>query len=156
MDFDEHLEKGHQPDIAHTRSSGRRFAGLLIVALLLLVVVAGAHIVAVGEFAASATPGPVGQRLAQARLAATIEPWQTLFRWRVVTLQALDLFDRKQVDSAYFLLLPYTTVVRGDAFFRQVYQEMLAVKAPLDSRKAHVQHALEGPGGILSEKNVQR
>jgi len=44
--------------------------------------------------------------------------------------------------------------VGGDPVYTSVYRQVVAAKAPLDARKAHLQHAREQTGGVLPEKDV--
>lgn len=113
------------------------------------------HLTAISAFDSTAGPDPTAQRLASARFAATLEPWNVRFGWRVVSLQGLQLFQQGETDAAYWLLLPYSRVVRGDPVFHSIYQQVVSVKTVVDSRKAHVQHGLEGTGGVLPEEDVQ-
>ena len=97
---------------------------------------------------------PTASRLASARLASALEPWNARFTWRVVTLRAMQLLEAGQVDPAFWLLLPYSQVVRGDPVYTSVYRQVVAAKTPLDARKAHQQHAREQTGGVLPESDV--
>ena len=132
---------------------GRRIAASALAVVAVLAV--ATHLFALWEYDRGAQPGPVSARLTSARLASSIEPWNQGFAVRVVTLQALLLFDNNEIDPAYFLLLPYSPVVRGDPFFKQVYQGILTVKWPIDSRKAHVQHGHETSTGALPPGGYQ-
>jgi hypothetical protein len=125
----------------------------LTVATLALLAVAW-HAIALGAYASTDSAAPVADRLVGARIAATLEPWKATFRWRLVTLEGLQLFRRGWIDSAFWLLEPYSQVVRGDPLYRSVYQEVVSAKTPLDARKAHVQHSREQTGGVLLEKDV--
>jgi hypothetical protein len=133
----------------------RRRAVVLAMAVVALAI-AGAvwHVVALGAYDSTDSAAPVASRLSSARLAAALEPWDASFTWRVVTLEGLQLFQRGRIDSAFWLLEPYSQTVRGDPVYHSVYQEVVAAKTPLDARKAHVQHSREGTGGVLLEKDV--
>jgi len=121
---------------------------------MLAVVAITWHLAALSAYRATGSTAPTSSRLASARVAARLEPWNTRFAWRVVTLRGLVLFEAGQVDAAFWLLQPYAQTVRGDEMYRSVYQQVVSVKAPLDARKAHVQHAREQTGGVLLEKDV--
>lgn len=142
-----------------SKPEGGGRGGLLARVLVVVVVVAALagtyHAVALAAFARTFPGASTADRLAAAQLAEHMEPWDARFQWRVVTLVALQRFEQGQVDAAYFLLLPLSTVVRGDDVYRSVYREIGAVKGPIDSRKAHVQHGHEQVGGILLEPDVQ-
>lgn len=133
----------------------RRPAVVLALALAALAILAVAwHAVALGEYGSTDSAAPLADRLVAARIANTLEPWNAPFAWRLVTLRGLQLFRQGKIDGAFWLLEPYSQVVRGDALYRSVYQEVVSAKTPLDARKAHVQHSREQTGGLLLEKDV--
>jgi len=134
----------------------RRAVVLGLAAVMLAVVAIAWHVTAITAYRATEAQAPTSSRLSSARLAATLEPWDVRFKWRVVTLEAQQLFESGQVDAAFFLLLPYSQVVRGDEVYRSVYQQVVAAKTPLDARKAHQQHAREQAGGALRPEDVFR
>jgi hypothetical protein len=103
------------------------------------------HVVALEAYTAAGRPyDRTADRLAAAQLAATLEPWSARFAWRTIALRGLTLFEAGKVDTAYFLVEPYSLAVHGtDATFVAIYHEILAVKGPLDSGKAHVAHGLD-------------
>lgn len=133
----------------------RRPAVVLALAVATLAILAVAwHAVALGAYASTDSAAPLADRLAAARIAATLEPWNATFTWRVATLQGLQLFRQGKIDGAFWLLEPYSQIVRGDPLYRSVYQEVVSTKTPLDARKAHVQHSREQTSGLLLEKDV--
>lgn len=136
----------------HRGGRRSRLAALVVGGLLLAAL--GYHAAALTAYEAAAEPGRASARLAHARAAATLEPWDRRFAWRVVTLEGLALLEAGRVDDAYRLLEPLSQVVRDDALYRAVYQEVVAFKTPLDARKAHLQHAREQKGGFLREQDV--
>jgi hypothetical protein len=114
------------------------------------------HVVALEAYAAAGRPyDPTASRLASAQLASTLEPWSARFAWRAIALRALDTLEKGDVDGAYWLVDPYIAIVHGtDATFIAIYQQILAIKTPIDSGKAHVAHGLDpynnfstGPSG---------
>lgn len=123
--------------------------------LFLVVVAAGLHLYAVSlDGKARSFKYPVATRATAASLAARIEPWNTRFAVTRSVVEAQDLLGKGRVDDAYFLLLPLSRTVRGDDLFRQTYQQVVAQKWVLDSRKAHVQHGREKKGGALDPDDV--
>jgi hypothetical protein len=124
--------------------------GLFLIALL----GATTHVIAVSSEQESRSASSPDTRLAAARRAAAIEPWNPAFDARVVTLEAEGLLAAGKVDEAYRLIEPYSRTVRGDADFRRVYQAVIKAKIPLDSRKAHLQHAREQANGYLAPEDV--
>lgn len=132
------------PDATSDRRHTRRGVILALSAAALVLIALVWHVTAVSAYASSASPtAPTATRLGFAELAQRLEPWDVRFTWRVVTLKALALFEQGKIDPAFRVLDPYSAIVRGDPLFRQVYQDVLAVKWPLDSSKAHVAHGLD-------------
>lgn len=122
----------------------RRGVILALAAAALIMIALVWHVTAVSAYTSSASPTTsTATRLGFAQLAQRLEPWDVRFTWRVVTLKALALFQQGKIDPAFRVLDPYSAIVRGDPLFRQVYQDVLAVKWPLDSSKAHVAHGLD-------------
>lgn len=138
-------------------SENRRRPAVVIglAAAVLALVAAAWHVTALAAYSRTAGSAPLPSRLASAELAARLEPWDARFGWRVTTLRAQQLLDAGKIDPAFWLLQPLAQTVRGDALYRSVYQEAVRLKTPLDSRKAHVQHAKEKAGGVLLEQDVQ-
>jgi hypothetical protein len=126
----------------------RRGVGPSAVAIAVLALALAAslwHMIALEAYVAAGRPyDPTPDRLAAAELATTLEPWSQRFAWRAIALRGLTLFEAGKVDTAYFLVEPYSLAVHGtDATFLDVYHRILAVKGPLDSGKAHVAHGLD-------------
>ena len=99
---------------------------------------------------------PLPARSQDAATAHLLEPSNERIVVTAAIVEAQRLLAAKRVDDAYALLLPYTTVVRGDELFRTTYQSVLEAKWPLDARKAHQQHAKEDAGGSLDPEDVFR
>ncbi len=112
------------------------------------------HLTALAAYRATAHGGSTASRLASARLASALEPWNARFAWRAITLRGMQLLEEGRADAAFWLLEPYSQIVRGDPVYTAVYREAVDLKAPLDARKAHQQHAREQTGGVLLEKDV--
>jgi hypothetical protein len=127
---------------------------MAVLALVLLLAAGAWHLTALSAYRATEHGGTTASRLASARLASALEPWNVRFAWRVVTLRGMQLLEAGQVDAAFWLLLPYTQIVRDDPVYTSVYRQAVALKTPLDARKAHQQHAREQTGGVLLEKDV--
>jgi hypothetical protein len=144
----------HTP-VADAAARRRLTVVLAFAAVIIAAAATAGHLTAVSAYDRTADGGTVQERLASAQLASRLEPWNARFEWRVIALQGLQLLQEGRVDSAFWLLEPYSLIVRGDPVYRSIYQQVVAIKAPLDSRKAHVQHAREQTGGVLLEKDVQ-
>lgn len=137
------------------RPRRRRYILIGAIVVALAIAFAAVNAAATSAYDEAARPGLVASRLASARLAARLEPWNGRFEWRVVTLEALQLLEQGRIDQAFWLLEPYSQIVRDDPFYTRTYQRIVSIKTPLDARKAHVQHAKEQTGGVLLEKDVQ-
>lgn len=142
---------------ARTASGRSRPAVVFAVSATTLAFIAFAwHLSALALHGSTVGSRPLDDRIAAAQAASRIEPWNAHFEWRVVTLKAERLLDADEIDDAFWLLQPLSQEVRGDALYRAVYQRAVRLKAPLDSRKAHVQHGKEKEGGVLDPEDVQR
>lgn len=140
-----------------TAARGTRRKALRLTALalgVLLIAAVAYHAGALAALRRSSDAGPTAARLEAARLAASLEPWEPRFGWRVTALEGLALLERGRVDAAYFLLEPLSQVVRGDEVYHTIYQQAVSAKWPLDSRKAHLQHAREQKDGSLRPQDV--
>jgi hypothetical protein len=73
-----------------------------------------------------------------------LETWDVRFGWRATALRGLDLLQKGDVEGAYALVDPNIVAVHGtDATYVSVYQQIMAIKTPIDSGKAHVAHGLD-------------
>jgi hypothetical protein len=117
---------------------------LIVAVVVLLALAAGWHLDALAAYDRTTSPESLAIRMEYARLAARLEPWNARFEWRAVTLRAQVLFERGDVDAAYWLLEPYSQVVKlEDPYFRSVYRDVVKVKTSLDSGKAHRAHGAD-------------
>lgn len=117
-------------------------AGLVVGALL--VAALAWHLVALAAYDSTARPGKTADRLASARMAATMEPWNERFRWRLVGLQGLTLLEAGKVRPAYFLIEKWMPIVFGrDATFIEIYKQVRAAEFAIDSGIPHVAHGLD-------------
>jgi hypothetical protein len=124
----------------------RRWLAPAVVAVPAAALVASLwHIVALESYVSAGRPyDPTAGRLSSAQLALTLEPWSARFAWRAIALRALDTLEKGNADGAYWLMDPYLTIVHGtDAAFVAIYKQILAIKTPIDSGKAHVAHGLD-------------
>jgi hypothetical protein len=113
------------------------------------------HLSAIAVYNGTVGARSLDERIASARTAKKLEPWNAHFEWRRVTLEAERLLAAGRIDAAFWLLRPYAETVRGDALYRAVYQRAVTLKAPLDARKAHVQHGKEKADGSLDPSDIQ-
>lgn len=129
-------------------------AALLVVAAVAVFGIV-LHAVALANHSAARNPSrALSDRRAAALRAVRLEPFNQRFRVTEAITRALVLVEGGDVDAAYFALLPLSTEVRNDALFTETYQEVNALKRPLDERKAHQQHAREKQGGRLEAEDV--
>jgi hypothetical protein len=132
------------PGSPPTRPRRRPLVVFVLSLAALAVFAAGWHLVALHAYDASAASGPTTDRLASAELAARLEPWSAPFKWRVIALEGLTLFQQGKVDAAYNLLDSWIQTVFGrDATFISIYHDVLAVKIQVDAGKAHLAHGAD-------------
>lgn len=142
---------------ANRAQSATRPAVIFGLAASVLAVVGIAwHMSALALYGSTVGDSSVEARISAARSAARLEPWNAHFEWRVVTLEAERLLDEGRIDEAFWRLQPLSQTVRDDALYRAVYQRAVRAKAPLDSRKAHVQHGKEKADGSLDPEDVEK
>jgi predicted Zn-dependent protease len=131
-----------------------RFAVIIATALVAFAALALLADVVASDRLARDTTRPAADRLAAAARARSLLPLSPHVQTTYAIAQADALVAQGQVDDAYRLLLPLASTVRDDPQFRATYQRVLAIKWPLDARKAHQQHAREKKGGALDESDV--
>lgn len=145
------------------RASRRPFDGKTLAILAVaaaLFVFAALHITATAAAHRAETSGPLAKRVASARLAARLEPWNPTFvrRSRVMTLWELG---QRQLASGDYnravdtLRAAYRDDV-GNTDLLDLFKEAQATQALETNRKAHLQHGHEGPGGTLRPEDIER
>lgn len=128
---------------------------IAIVTIVVVVLLAAVHAYSVQlERLARDTSRPLHERSAAAERATRLEPFSERYSVTAAILHAEEALAEGDADRAYFLLLPLSTSVRGDEYFRVTYQRAVAAKWELDARKAHQQHAKEKEGGELAPEDV--
>lgn len=139
-------------------SSQPRIARVLTaVGTTALVVVLAIHLLALGAERAARDPQAAPEmRVAAAKRAVRLEPFNPRFEVTLAIALAEQDLAAGRVDEAYFTLLPLSTTVRGDEQFRDTYRRAVALKWTVDARKAHQQHAREKAGGALDPEDVER
>jgi hypothetical protein len=94
-------------------------------------------------------------RLAAARRAQALAPYATDYRVRVLWLRGETALAEGDLRIAVgFLERAYKNDV-GNTELLAVFKEAQRRQLVQDSRKAHVQHGKEGPGGTLRPEDVQ-
>jgi hypothetical protein len=143
-------------------ASGRAvIAVVLTLACALLVGAAAWHVRAESAYRSSLADGrQLGSRYADAYTAAALEPWNVTYaqRDRLVAawLRADTLLAKGDYKGAVALLsvTPGRTPAEPDLL--ALYRKAQAVQSLETNRKAHLQHAHEGPGGTLRPTDVER
>lgn len=113
------------------------------------------------EFRASSSLGlPVEARYVRAHMAAALEPWNARYAARSQYVAAWLRGDTLLAAGAYneaVALLSETigrTLAEPDLL--ALYHQAQAAQAVDTNRKAHLQHAHEGPGGTLTPADIER
>jgi len=143
-------------------TSRRATAGVFVA--LGLVLLAGAiswHALADASYRASLASGTaIVARYASARSAAAIEPWNPRYTARAsyvaAWLRADALLAAGDYKDAVTLLSATTGSTLAEPDLLELYRKAQAVQSLETNRKAHLQHAHEGPGGTLAPGDVER
>ena len=137
--------------------SFRLFVG---VAVVVAVVIVALHLGAVAAFNASERVGiPIDQRLALARRANRLVPWNREYRARRALVEtwkradtALNGGDYVTALALLHTIVPEHTAAEPD--LRVLYQRAEAAQTLNTNWKAHVLHGREGPGGTLRPQDL--
>jgi hypothetical protein len=134
-------------------------SAILAVSAVLLVVVA-LHLFAGAAERRAQLPGSIAERTASARLAARLEPFNPAFAHRA---QVMVLWERGQrrlaagdYNGAVELLSEAYKADVGNSELLDVFKRAQMTQALATNRKAHLQHAHEGPGGTLRPQDIER
>jgi hypothetical protein len=143
-------------------SSRRTPAVIAIVVALLLVASALAwHAHARSAYWASISLGvPLETRYADAYTAAALEPWNSRYtdrsRYVAAWLRADTLLSAGASNEAVALLSATIGRTLAEPDLLALYHKAQAAQAVDTNRKAHLQHAHEGPGGTLRPSDIER
>ena len=148
------------PDRALKREERSRSLRLAVgVAAVLAVVGIALHLGAEAAYNASMRVGtPIDQRVAIARRATRLEPWNRQYRQRrayVETWKRADVLLAAGNFSGALATLQTivgSTLVEPDLL--SLYHRAEEAQTAGTNWKAHVQHAREGPGGTLRPQDV--
>ncbi|HEY3317147.1 MAG TPA: hypothetical protein VGK50_01815 [Coriobacteriia bacterium] len=124
-----------------------------VVFVVLVVAAALAHGYAWAQWRASFGRGGYEQRLAEARRASAVEPWNAELRARPDWVRGDEYSRRNQPGNAYYYLHRAADVYNGDPRLRKRLREAYDAWYLATTWKAHVQHAREQTGGVLLEKD---
>ncbi len=99
--------------------------------------------------ASGATSRPLSARLVDARSAAELRPDVVAYYQRAASLQAKRYADAGALKRARALLILAWGRDRSAVYLRRQLREVNMAIFANDSRKAHVLHGREKPGGVL-------
>lgn len=145
-----------------SRASRRATLGVVVALGCALAASAVAlHLRAQSTYRASlATGAALESRFADAYAAAALEPWNATYaqRKRLVAawLRADTLLASGDYKGAVALLSSATGDTPAEPDLLALYREAQAVQSLETNRKAHLQHAHEGPGGTLRPTDIER
>jgi len=138
----------------------RRVLGILFVSLVVLagaLQVRTARVVGQAQTlytAAGVASRPWAQRLNDARMAAELRPDVIAYRQRAASIQAARYAEIGALDKARALLIEAWALDRSAMYLREQLREVNALIWARDSRKAHVLHGREKPGGVLEPDDL--
>jgi hypothetical protein len=137
----------------------RRLSAILVVSALLLAAVP-LHIFASVAERRAQLPGSVAERTASAQLAAGLEPFNPAFAHRAQVMVLWDQGQRRlaagDYNGAVELLGEAYRADVGNSELLDLFKRAQATQALATNRKAHLQHAHEGPGGTLRPQDIER
>lgn len=123
---------------------------------LLLLAASAVHGYASWQWRASFGGGGYPQRLASARRAASVEPWNARYAARPDRVRAAEFARRNQPGNAYAALRRAIELDPADERLRAELKRAYAAWYQATTWKAHVQHGREQTGGVLSDEDVVR
>ena len=148
------------PELQESLSRNRLVVVAVLVAVIAIAVATAVHVAAVTAYRRAQEPGDLARRVAAARQAAVLEPWNAQFVRRSRLMQQWAR-GKRMLDAG-----DYNGAVEelGDAYARDLGNlELLAqyklaqeTQALETNRKAHLQHGHEGPGGTLRPEDIER
>jgi len=98
---------------------------------------------------AGETSRPWSDRLSEARAAARLRPDVIAYRQRAASIHAARLTEVGALDKARLILIEAWGADRTNVQLRAQLQEVNRLITARDSRKAHILHGREKPGGVL-------
>lgn len=141
-------------------SVGRRLLGVVFVAIVALALglqLQTARIVGAAQrlyVAAGVASRPWADRISDARSAAALRPEVIAYRQRAASLQAQRYAEIGALDKARALLIEAWAWDRSAMYLREQLREVNSLIWARDSRKAHVLHGREKPGGVLEPDDL--
>jgi hypothetical protein len=149
-----------QSELSSGGPRGRlRYTAILGVSAVLIAAVA-LHLFAGAAERRARAPGSLAERTASAQLAARLEPFNPAFVHRA---QVMVLWEQGQrhlaagdYNRAVELLGEAYKADVGNSELLDLFKRAQITQALATNRKAHLQHAHEGPGGTLRPQDVER
>ena len=131
------------------------------VAAVLAVAVIGLHLGAAAAYNASQRVGiPIDQRVALARRASRLVPWDRQYRQRRAFVEtwrrAEAMLATGDFNGSVALLHTIVGSTLAEPDLLSLYHRAEEAQTAGTNWKAHVQHAREGPGGTLRPEDVIR
>lgn len=103
---------------------------------------------------AGASNRPLEARIDDARAAVALQPQVIAYRQRAASLEAERAVQVGALDDAREILIAAWTLDRSAMYLREQLREVNGLIFARDSRKAHVLHGREGPGGVLDPEDL--
>jgi ParB-like chromosome segregation protein Spo0J len=149
-----------QSELAKTPPRRRLTVTVTLLLSTLLLAGLALHLTASSFERRSAGHGSLAERTAWARLAARLEPWSATFAHRARVMQLWEEGQQHLAAGDYngaveVLRQAYRADV-GNAELLDLFLRAQATQTLATNRKAHLQHAHEGPGGTLRPQDVER
>jgi len=142
------------------RRTSNRILGLVVAVVLALLVGAWLLVAAVSYQRSFSAEIPLVQRADFAQAAGTMEPWNRQYTTRALVMEqwqrgAALLADGDYNGAIAALDIAYRNDI-GDEQLLALYHKAQDTQALATNRKAHLQHGHEGPGGTLTEQQIER
>jgi len=146
---------------ATSRFTRRGLLAAAAAALLAAAIAAGWHAAAFAAYRdASGGGDALAARAASAERAAHMEPWNREFARRALVQRqwerGSELLARGDYNGAVDALRTAYRADVGNAALLALFREAQATQALETVKKAHLQHAHEGPGGTLRPEDIER
>jgi hypothetical protein len=127
---------------------------LIATAAAVLLAAAAAHAVAYASWRASFGSGSYAERLAAAKRAAALEPFNPSFRARPEWVRGTESTKAGRPGDAYYYLHRAIDADPGNEQLRAEFKQAYRAWYDATTWKAHVQHQRELTGGVLPEDRV--
>lgn len=137
------------------RSLAGLFALLIVAALSVQAAAWNAAVSAeINAVAAADASLPLEDRLGHARTAARLQPSVVAYRQQEAALVAQRAFEAGDLDGARQVLIAAWGLDRSNTALREQLRAVNLALVARDSRKAHVLHGREKPGGVLEPEDL--